>query len=209
MQNEQPTGFETAPNPADEASQSLQAKDFNLTQDAELIISEQQIDQAIQRLAQTLNQTFSQSRYHHAPVVAYCVMNGGLYFTGQLMRYLTFPLELHYLHVSRYGEQTQGSQLNWIKRPDESTVCGRHLLLLDDIFDEGLTLEAIHHTCQQFNPASLHSAVLVDKQHDHKPASDFKPDFIGLDVVDRYIFGCGMDYKRLWRNLPAIYALKR
>ena len=135
-------------------------------------------------------------------------MNGGLYFSGQLLRYLDFPLQLSYLHASRYGNKTRGSDLQWQTRPKPDTIRNSHILLMDDIFDEGLTLEAIDKECRKLGAKSVHSVVLTDKCHERKPLSGFRPDFAGLEVADRYIFGCGMDYQGLYRNLPAIYALK-
>ncbi|GAA4364887.1 hypoxanthine-guanine phosphoribosyltransferase [Kangiella marina] len=181
---------------------------FNLETDAEVIISQSHIDQAIQTLADELNRHYSSAEYDGSPIKVYCIMNGGLYFTGQLLRYLTFPLQLNYLHATRYGHHTSGAALEWKCRPETKDIRGHHILLLDDIFDEGLTLEAIDSKCRQCHPKSVHSAVLTDKLHKRKPTSGFKPDFIGLAVEDRYLFGCGMDYQGLYRNLPAIYALK-
>lgn len=181
---------------------------LNLEHDAEIVISEQAIDKAIRQIAEKLNQEYAQLQYQNAPIKVYCVMNGGLYFAGQLLRYLTFPLELSYLHATRYGKNARGSELFWKTRPSADAVNSNHILLLDDIFDEGLTLEAIDTECRHFNPQSVQSVVLIDKKHQCKPKNGFKPDFIGLEVEDRYIFGCGMDYQGLWRNLPAVYALK-
>lgn len=181
----------------------------DIKQQTDLIISEAEIDHAIQVLAQRLNHFYSNEEFTEKPITIFCVMNGGLYFTGQLMRHLTFPVTLKYLHVSRYGDKTQGTELNWIVRPNLEDIQGKDILLIDDIFDEGLTLEAIYQECEELKPNSIKSVVLVDKMHQRKPQSGFTPNFIGLNVEDRYIFGCGMDYKGLWRNLPAIYAFKR
>jgi hypoxanthine phosphoribosyltransferase len=180
----------------------------DIQQSTDLIISESQIDQAIEVLAQQINQFYAGERFANKSVTAFCVMNGGLYFTGQLMRHLKFPITLKYLHASRYGDSTRGAELNWIVRPSKEEVFGKDIILIDDIFDEGLTLEAIYKECEALKPNSINSVVLVDKQHQRKPQSGFQPNFVGLEVVDRYIFGCGMDYKGAWRNLPAIYALK-
>ncbi|WP_223669231.1 hypoxanthine-guanine phosphoribosyltransferase [Kangiella shandongensis] len=176
--------------------------------DAEVVIGEATIERAILQLADALNHRYSSAPYQNSVITVFCIMNGGLYFSGQLLKHLTFPLKVDYLHATRYGDKTRGSTLNWFKTPTEKDTKGQHVLLLDDIFDEGLTLEAIDTECRHLGALSVNSAVLTDKQHKRKPVSGFKPDFIGLDVEDRYIFGCGMDYKGLWRNLPAIYALK-
>lgn len=185
-----------------------QTLSLNLSTDADLIISEQTIDTAIHELAERLNQYFTQPQFNDQTIIAYCIMNGGLYFSGQLLRHLDFPLQLSYMHATRYGDKTRGADLKWHTRPAPETIKNAHILLMDDIFDEGLTLEAIDHECRQLGATSVHSVVLTDKQHRRKPASGFRPDFVGLEVEDRYIFGCGMDYQGWYRNLPAIYALK-
>ncbi len=80
------------------------------------------------------------------------------------------------------------------------------MLVVDDIYDEGDTLKAILDEVRREGAAEVYSAVLVNKQHDRKVAG-LTVDFVGLDVPDRYVFGCGMDYQEYWRQLPAIYAI--
>ena len=87
-------------------------------------------------------------------------------------------------------------------------IAGEHILLIDDIFDEGITIKAIIDELKAQNPQSLRSAVLLNKKHERKVA-DYKPDFVGCEVEDRYIYGCGMDYHGYLRHLPGIYALKQ
>ncbi|AOE50119.1 hypoxanthine-guanine phosphoribosyltransferase [Kangiella sediminilitoris] len=181
---------------------------YNILEKSEVLIGEHTIDNAIQKIAEQLNQCYQQSQFKGEVISTFCIMNGGLYFSGQLLRYLNFPVKLSFLHASRYGDNTHGQKLTWTVKPKASDIEQQHILLLDDIFDEGLTLEAIAKECQQLGAKSVCSTVLVNKQHDRKPKSGFKPTFSGLEVEDRYIFGCGMDYKGLWRNLPSIYALK-
>lgn len=175
----------------------------NILEQAEIIVSEQMVDEAINKLAQQIN-----AQDYSAPLHIFCIMNGGLYFAGQLLRLLTIPVSVSYLHATRYGDKTQGQKLQWLVKPKAEEIHNHHVMLLDDIFDEGITLEAIANECLALKPRSQQCAVLVDKEHTRKPLSGFSPDFAGLTVPDRYIFGCGMDFKGLWRNLPAIYALK-
>lgn len=137
-------------------------------------------------------------------VLVLCVMNGGLVTAGMLLPRLSFLLRIDYLHASRYREQTSGDELHWKANPTHSLE-GRDLLIIDDILDEGYTLDAIIRHCQSESPASVRAAVLVQKRHDRgvRPAIDY----IGLTVPDRYVFGYGMDYKGYWRNAPGIYAV--
>ena len=140
--------------------------------------------------------------------ICYCVMNGGLIVAGRLLSRLHFPLEVAYLHATRYGHALEGKTLlDWRVRPTQD-LAGRSVLVIDDILDEGHTLEAIVAHCRDEGAAEVLTAVLVDKQHERKARPGLKPDFHGLDIPDRFLFGCGMDYKGYWRNAPGIYALK-
>ena len=119
---------------------------------------------------------------------------------------LAFPLECDYVHVTRYRDTTQGGALEWKVRP-RAAVAHRTVLVLDDILDEGHTLVAIRRALLEFRPGSLRVAVLAEKRHDRR-AAGAHAEYVGLEVEDRYVFGCGMDYKEYWRQLPAIYAVK-
>lgn len=143
----------------------------------------------------------------NAEPLVICVMNGGLMLTGWLTAQLDFPLQLDYAHVSRYRGNTRGGALKWIARP-QIPIADRELLLVDDIFDEGLTLASLVDACRGLGAREVRTAVLVRKQHE-RVATGLRPDFVGLTVPDRYVFGCGMDYKHYLRNLPAIYAVKQ
>jgi hypoxanthine phosphoribosyltransferase len=136
-----------------------------------------------------------------------CVMNGGLHATSELTQRLRFPFEIDYLHATRYRGATSGGGLVWKVQPKPERINGRHVLVIDDILDEGHTLMAIRDALTQFQPTSLKVAVLVQKLHERR-AAQAHAEFVGLTVEDRYVFGCGMDYKEYWRQLPAIYAVK-
>jgi len=135
-----------------------------------------------------------------------CVMNGGLVPTAELIKRLNFPFQLDYLHATRYRGATTGGGLIW-KRQPPAILDGRHVVVVDDILDEGYTLVAVRKALSEFAPASLKVAVLAEKIHDRR-APGAVAEYIGLKVIDRYVFGCGMDYKEYWRQLPAIYAMK-
>lgn len=155
---------------------------------------------ALDRLADEITQALSEK----LPLVL-PVMGGAVVFAGQLLPKLKFPLEFDYLHVTRYRGKTQGGEIEWKVLPGQS-VAGRHVLVLDDILDEGETLAAIRDKLLEMGAARMWSAVLTNKDNGlDKPV---RADFVGLDVPNRYVFGCGMDAYGLWRNLPSIYALK-
>jgi hypoxanthine phosphoribosyltransferase len=167
---------------------------------AEIIYDEVAVNRAISSIANQLNQYYIEEM----PLVL-CVMSGATYFTGQLLPQMNFPLELDYVQATRYQGELQGKALNWVVRP-KVTIKKRSVLILDDILDEGFTLQAIIEQCQSLGAKEIKSAVLVEKELNiSKP---IQADYVGLTVPDRYVFGCGMDIHGWWRNLPAIYALK-
>ena len=173
----------------------------NVLRNSECLINSAQIDAAYDHLAAQLN-------LHYAglnPLVM-VVMNGGLIPAGQLLTRLTFFHRMDYLHATRYRNNAGGG-LEWKMRP-KTPVTDEHVLLIDDIFDEGITLKAVIDELAAQHPASLKTCVLINKLHDRK-VPDFQADFIGTDVEDRYIYGCGMDYHGYFRHLPGIYALKQ
>jgi hypoxanthine phosphoribosyltransferase len=135
-----------------------------------------------------------------------CVMNGGVVPTGQLLPRLDFPLQLDYLHVTRYRGETRGGDTHWLREPGLPLV-GRTILVIDDILDQGLTLAAIVAHCQAQGAREVYTAVLADKQAPRAPGGLARADFTGLRLPDRYVFGYGLDYREYWRNAPGIYAV--
>lgn len=159
------------------------------------------IDAALDQLAAELNAAMADTH----PIVM-PVLHGGLILSGHLLTRLNFPLHQDYIHASRYrGAQVGGETLHWLAKP-QSDLKGRTVLLLDDIFDQGYTLEAIQGWLLEQGVAEVKSAVLLSKRH-VRPMSDYRPDFSALEVDDRYVFGFGMDYEHAWRNANGIYAL--
>ncbi|RRQ24729.1 hypoxanthine-guanine phosphoribosyltransferase [Guyparkeria sp. SCN-R1] len=166
----------------------------------ECLVSAEAMQSAYARLAGEVNQQLA----GRVPVVL-AVMNGGLISAGQLLPRLDFPLELSYLHATRYRGATTGGALKWLAQPDIE-LAGREVLLVDDILDEGHTLAAVREWCLDAGAARVWIAVATDKQHDRK-VPGLAADFCGVPVPDRYIFGEGMDYHGYFRNLPGIHAL--
>lgn len=167
---------------------------------AELICDAAQVDATVARLAHEITAALGDSY----PLLL-SVMGGAVVFTGNLLPQLAFPLDFDYLHVTRYGDDTQGGALRWISEP-RIPVSGRTVLVLDDILDEGITLAAIRRHLLDAGAQRCLTAVFSDKMIGRtKP---IKADFTGLELPDRYVFGYGMDVRGAWRNLPAIYALR-
>ncbi|PHS68529.1 MAG: hypoxanthine-guanine phosphoribosyltransferase [Methylophaga sp.] len=167
---------------------------------AEQLFSMVDIEQALDKLAIKLTEHFSQTN----PVLL-CVMKGSVITAGHLLPKLTFSLELDYIHVTRYGDKTVGGKLVWLHQP-AIDLTDRTVILIEDIFDVGLTLQSLRDYCMQAGAKSVSCVTLINKLHDNKLG--LSPEFIGLTVPDRYVFGFGMDYKGYWRNAPGIYAVR-
>ena len=172
----------------------------NILYDADLLFTEAQVQTAVHQVAEKINAVLADQ---HPLVLS--VMGGAVVFTGQLLPLLDFPLDFDYVHVSRYGNATQGGEMHWKVAPREN-VRGKVVLVVDDILDEGETIAAIKQRVMELGATRFYSAVFADKAHGK--AKPVHADFVGLTVPDRFVFGYGMDIHGAWRNLPAIYAVK-
>jgi hypoxanthine phosphoribosyltransferase len=173
---------------------------WNFLKDSDLVAGADEIRAAIATVAARIERELA-SDY---PLVL-AVMGGAVVFAGQLLPLLRFPLDFDYIHATRYGAATRGAGIDWRVAPP-ADVKGRHVLVLDDILDHGATMAAIRDRLLELGAKSFRCAVLVEKDLDvQRP---IKADFVGLRIPDRFVFGCGMDAKGFWRNLPEIRAMK-
>ena len=172
-----------------------------LPDDAQLVFSNSEITSAINTLAHKLNTQLK----NETPVVL-CVMQGGLVFSGQLIPQLNCMLEIDYIHATRYNNETEGGALRWRAYP-VADLSNRTILILDDILDEGITLQSIIQYCETQGAKKILSAVLLRKKHDRCVAKNITDNY-ALTVDDDYVFGFGMDYNGQYRQLDAIYKIK-
>ena len=170
-------------------------------EESDLVWSEADVDAAYAKLAREISDVLGAS----SPLII-PVMMGGMVPASRIVSQLEFPIEIDYVHATRYRGDVRGRTLEWIAHPS-SDFKGRSVLVVDDILDEGITLAAIIAHCRELGAREIRCAVLVDKQIGRPRAFD-RADFTGLKVDDRYVFGCGMDYRGYFRNLPGIHALK-
>ncbi|GAB4348454.1 MAG: hypoxanthine-guanine phosphoribosyltransferase [Gammaproteobacteria bacterium] len=167
---------------------------------AECLYSREEVEAALDRMAEEITADLSELN----PLLL-CVMLGGMLPAAKLIERLDFPFQYDYLHATRYRNQTRGGELFWLTRPSMD-LRQRHIVVVDDILDEGITLQAIVEYCGAEGASSVRSAALVRKLHDRRDPS-ITVDYLGLDVPDRYVYGYGMDYKGYLRNAPGIYAI--
>ena len=166
-----------------------------------VLASREDVEQALARMAQAVNE-----HYGEQPLTLLVVLTGAMLPAAWLAPRLRMPLRMDFVHVTRYDGATAGGDINF-RIPPRLALTGEHVLIVEDIFDVGLTLQAISRYCEAQGARSVRSAVLVRKLHDRGTTGE-QPDFIGLDVDDRYIFGCGMDIHEHWRHLDEIRALE-
>ncbi len=169
--------------------------------EAECIFSLQDVEHALDQLIVPLTQAFATKN----PLVL-GVMNGSLATLGYLLPRLNFLLEVDYVHATRYQGELQGNNLVWKRKPEVS-LAGRHILLVDDLLDQGITLKAIVNHCLAEGALSVGIAVLGTKRIAGYTAP-ITADYSALDIPDKYVFGFGMDYHNYWRNAPGIFACK-
>jgi len=167
---------------------------------SDLLYSMDDINHAMDQLARELVHDYADKN----PIML-CVLNGAVMTAGHLLPRLSFKLELDYIHASRYGDKTVGGELLWRAEPTIKLE-DRHVVLIEDIYDEGITVAALREYCRKAGALSVRCVALLDKKRPEKVTP--LPEYIGLTVPDRYVFGFGMDVEGYWRNVPAIYAMK-
>lgn len=164
----------------------------------------EQIEEAIDWLAGILNNRYRDAK---APIALVCVLNGAIIFTAELMKRLEFPLELVSLKVSSYEGTTSTGEIHCVLSLSGS-VEGKEVLIVEDIVDTGNTLETLVGTLREQGAASVKVCTLLFKPDAFKKGPELKPDYVGIEIPNRFIVGFGLDYDELGRNLKDIYVLK-
>ncbi|MDA0838674.1 MAG: hypoxanthine phosphoribosyltransferase [Planctomycetota bacterium] len=161
-----------------------------------VLVSEDEIAQAVDELAVRLKKD-----YEEADLVLVAVLNGSIVFLADLIRKLPLRLTFDVIAASSYGSGTTSSGRVNILKELSLDIEGRDVLLIDDIFDTGLTLSAVLVYLEKKKPRSLKSCVLLNKQNPDRK-SDLQPDYWCLDIENEFVVGYGLDYDSRYRNLP-------
>ena len=165
------------------------------------LYSKMEVEAALDRLSTEISYQLS-----HSNPIFLCVVVGGMVTLGNMLPRLDFPLEVDYIHATRYRNTTQGHELTWKALPSTS-LKDRAVVVVDDILDGGITLQGIVEFCKEQQASTVHTAVLVEKEGTRLAEGLPSADFCGMEVENRYVFGYGMDYKGYLRNAPGIYAV--
>ena len=165
-----------------------------------LVLSREQISEAIDRLASDISKD-----YLDKDPLLITALKGGFVFVADLVRRLDMALEVDFVTVSSYGSSTAPQGQVEIHSEPRSPVAGRHVLVVEDIVDTGLTTNFLLRYLGRQNPASLRLCALLDKAENRKAA--VRMDYRGIEVPNVFLVGYGLDLDQRYRNLPEVYAL--
>ncbi len=170
---------------------------------SDLLFNRDEVDAATARVAVGINRDYA-DKY---PLIL-SVMGGAVVFTGQLLPQLSIACDFDIVQASRYGNAKVGAELTWRVAPRDN-IAGRHVLILDDILDEGITLAAIVDLVKRTGALSVACAVFCVKDYGEaiNAKKPLKAEYVGLSVPNRFVFGYGMDVSGAWRNIGEIRAI--
>lgn len=172
-------------------------------QDLESIIIDQNtLQQKIRELGETISRDYQDKN----PVLI-CILRGSVVFLADLVRNINIPLEMDFFSVSSYGMSSQSSGIVKIRKDIDTDILNRHVLIVEDIVDSGLTLEYISEYLRQHQPASFRICALLDKPEAHR--TSIKIDYLGFEIGNHFVVGYGLDYAEKYRNLPYLGILKK
>ncbi|MFC7443345.1 hypoxanthine phosphoribosyltransferase [Laceyella putida] len=167
----------------------------------EILISEEQIKEKVAELGKRLSEV-----YKDLNPLCICVLKGAVPFMADLIRKMEIPMEMDFMAVSSYGNATTSSGVVRILKDLEASIEGRHVLIVEDIIDSGLTLSYLVEMLKGRNAASVKIATLLDKPDRRKV--DLSPDYSCFTIPDAFVVGYGLDFAEKYRNLPYIGVLK-
>lgn len=162
-----------------------------------VLVSEEQIRQRVREMGAQISED-----YDGKDVVLVCILKGAVIFFADLARAITCHMEMDFLSISSYGNNTKTSGIVRISKDMDTSITGRHVLLVEDIMDSGLTLNHLTHLLKAREPASLKIACLLDKPERRECA--ITPDYVGFVIPNEFVLGYGLDYEQRYRNLPYV-----
>ena len=171
-----------------------------ITEFKEILITENEIRDKVSELAARISVD-----YEGKDPLLVCVLKGAVFFMADLTRELTIPCELDFMAVSSYGSSTDSSGVVRILKDLDANIEGRHVVIVEDIVDSGLTLRYLRKNLDARNPASVEVCTLLTKPSRRKV--DIACKYAGFDVPDRFVVGYGLDYQERYRTLRFIAVL--
>ena len=168
-----------------------------------ILLSQEQIQAKVKELAAQLK-----ADYADKDPVFVGVLKGVVMFFADVMREADFPCQIDFMWISSYGSGTESSGKMDVKKDVSADLKGRHVVILEDIFDTGNSLDFTYKHLLTKEPASLKICTLLDKPERRNPAVTLKPDYVGFTIPNAFVVGYGLDYDEHYRNLPYIGILK-
>jgi len=166
------------------------------------MISSARIARRVHRMGRHVSQVYADI---DTPLVMVVILKGATVFAADLLRSLSIPAELEFVRASSYPTGTSSNGRLKLAHMVEGTLVGRHVLLVEDIIDSGVTVNAVARRIRKLGAASVRVAALLDRPA--RRQIEVKIDFTGFVIPDRFVIGYGLDYAGLYRELPHIYAL--
>jgi hypoxanthine phosphoribosyltransferase len=167
----------------------------------EVMISEESLIKRVKELGEKITED-----YEGKDVLLVCVLNGAVMFMSDIMKEIKLPLEIDFMAVSSYGSSTKSSGVVKIIKDLDKTVEGKHILIVEDIIDSGLTLAYLVENLKSRGPESVEICTLLDKPTGRKAEVPTK--YVGFEIKDEFVVGYGLDYAERYRNVPYIFVLK-
>ena len=167
-----------------------------------ILITEEQLRTRIAQLGQQLTQDYAGK----TPVIV-GVLKGVVVFYTDMIRQIKVPCQMDFMWISSY-QGTNSTGMMEVKRDVTADIKNRHVLILEDIYDTGNSLDFTYRHLMAKQPASLKICTLLDKPERRKPGITLKPDYVGFTVPNEFVVGYGLDYNELYRNLPYVGVLK-
>ncbi len=170
-----------------------------MTDEILTMIPEEKIEQRAREIGEEISRDYAGKSVHMI-----CVLKGGVYFMTELSKRIdiSIPVSMGFMSVSSYGEGTKSSGIVKIVKDLDETIEGKDVLIVEDIIDSGRTLSYLLKILQARKPASLKICTLLDKPD--RRVTDVKVDYCAFEIEDKFVVGCGMDYRQRYRNLPYI-----
>lgn len=169
---------------------------------AQILLTEEQIKTRIWELGEILTAEYADKN----PIVV-GVLKGVVIFYADMIREIKVPCQMDFMRVSSYsGTESTGKAVFGGKMSEN--IENRHVLILEDIFDTGNSLQFLYDHLREKNPASIKICTLLDKPARRNPAVTVKPDYVGFEIPNAFVVGYGLDYNEKYRNLPYVGILK-
>ncbi|MEA5060664.1 MAG: hypoxanthine phosphoribosyltransferase [Candidatus Pelethousia sp.] len=163
-----------------------------------VLLSREQIAKRVAELGAQLSED-----YEGKDVILVCILKGAVHFFSDLSRQLTCHMEMDFMSISSYGNNARKtSGIVRIAKDLDTSIMGRHVLIVEDIMDSGLTLNHLRTLLQAREPASLKICCLLDKPD--RRECDITPDYVGFVIPNEFVLGYGLDYDAYYRNLPYV-----